>query len=96
MAHQDAVRVTSFLGLSREQFRRRVPPQRHTRSDPGVEGLKASTLGALLLAELVGTVAEHDTLVVADARFGPVAGVDIASVQARARLADLLRHFDLI
>ena len=82
------LKLTLLLGLSGEQFRGRVPSEGFSGRDTRVEWFEAGAFRALLLAEFVGAVAEHDTLVVSNAGFGPVTA-GIAATQALARLIDL-------
>ena len=95
MAQENAVGVRLLLRLTGQQFRRWVPSKGLTRGHTRVEWLKTSTLGALLLTELIGTVAEHDALVVSDTGFGPVTADVATATESCARLVDLSsRHID--
>ena len=69
------VRLTLLLGGSWQQFRRWIPSNLLLWVDAGVERLETSSLWPSLLAELIRSVTEHDTLVVADGGFWPVTAI---------------------
>ena len=75
-------RLTLLLGGSWQQFRRWIPSDLLLRVDAGVERLETGSLWSSLLAELIRSVAEHDTLVVADGGFWPVTAVSETGARA--------------
>jgi len=87
--HQNAVWIELLSFLAFEELGSRVPSSRYFRVDSGVEGLSAGSFRTTLLTQLIGPVTQHNALVIADRRFGPVT----ASVDAH-RYSFLLRHFD--
>jgi len=82
VSHEDAVWVSLLLGGSWQQFRCWIPSNLLLWVDARVERLETSSLWSSLLTELIRSVAEHNTLVVADGGFWPVTAVSEASTRA--------------
>ena len=96
VAQKDAVRISLLLLLSGQQFRCWVPAKGLSRLNTRVERLEASALRALLLTELIGTVAEHHTLVVTNGGLRPVTTITAANSLAHfcSRHDQILCLFD--
>lgn len=79
VSDKNTVWVSLLLSAPGLQFHRWIPSDWNFGIDSRVEGFLASPLRSPLLAELVGSVAQHDSLVVADGCFWPVAARITAS-----------------
>ena len=93
VSDENTVWVSLLLSAPGLQFHSWIPPDWNFGIDSRVEWFLTSPLRSPLLAELVGSVAQHDSLIVANGCFWPIAARITASKIAARIVNFLLRHF---